>query len=149
DISHVISAGPLTLLPKDSITLHFALMAGSGLDDLQNTVERGNHFLQTRLIKDQPAQPTHWHLSANYPNPFNAATLITYQLPQSAVVRLEIFDLLGRHIKTLVDRTEAVGVHKVTWDGSNQQGLAMASGVYWYRLQAGSYKRSRKMLLIR
>jgi len=149
DISHVISAGPLTLLPKDSITLHFALMAGSSLDDLQNTVERGNHFLQTRLIKDQPAQPTHWHLSANYPNPFNAATLITYQLPQSAVVRLEIFDLLGRHIKTLVDRTEAVGVHKVTWDGSNQQGLAMASGVYWYRLQAGSYKRSRKMLLIR
>ncbi len=149
DISHVISAGPFTLLPQTFITLHVALVAGNSLADLQNTVDRGNHFLLTRLTNDEPTQPTDWQLSANYPNPFNAATSITYELPRAAAVRLEIFDLLGRHVKTLVDRAEAVGLHKVTWDGSDQQGLAMASGVYWYRLQAGSYSRSRKMLLIR
>ncbi|NLP10157.1 S8 family serine peptidase [bacterium] len=148
DISHVISVGPLTLLPQNAVTLHFALMAGRSLADLQNTVERGNHFLLTRLTNDQPAQPADWELYANYPNPFNAATMITYQLPRGAAVRLEVFDLLGRHVKTLVDRVEPVGFHKVTWDGSNQQGLAMASGVYWCRLQAGSFSRSRKMLLI-
>jgi len=149
DISHVISAGPFTLLPQESITLHFALMAGGSLAELQNTVERGHHFLLTQLTNDQPALPADWELAANYPNPFNAATRITYQLPRAAAVRLEVFDLLGRHVKTLVDRAQAVGIHQVTWDGSNHQGLAMASGVYWFRLQAGTYSRSRKMLLIR
>lgn len=88
-------------------------------------------------------------LGQNRPNPFNPSTVIEYYLPQDGEVRLEIYDVKGRHIRRLVSRHEEAGQHKVTWDGRDSCGSPVASGVYVYRLDAGKNMVSKKMILLR
>ena len=83
-------------------------------------------------------------LHQNYPNPFNPNTVIGYHLPQSSLVTLSVYDALGREIAKLVQGRQSEGVHKVTFDAS-----ALASGVYFYRIEAGSFNQLKKMLLIK
>ncbi len=89
--------------------------------------------------------PKEYSLAQNYPNPFNPVTTIEYALPKHAQVTLGIFNLAGEEVATLVDgRQQGAGRYRVTWDGS-----AFASGVFFYRLEAGSFKFSRKFVLLR
>jgi hypothetical protein len=88
--------------------------------------------------------PKTFALEQNYPNPFNPSTTIRYQLPQSATVSLKIYDVLGREVQTLVNERQAAGQYSVPF---NADGLA--SGVYFYRLQAGSFVQTKKMMLIK
>ncbi|MBN2227649.1 MAG: T9SS type A sorting domain-containing protein [candidate division Zixibacteria bacterium] len=88
--------------------------------------------------------PTSVMLSQNYPNPFNPATTISFALPERATVRLEIFNLLGQRVETVIDRMLDAGIHELTWDGSGQP-----SGVYFYRLNAASQCMTRKMILMK
>ena len=90
------------------------------------------------------ASPSVISLSQNYPNPFNPSTTITYKLPQSSVVRLSVFDMLGREVSTLVDERREAGVHEVRFDASG-----LSSGVYFYRLKAASYVETKTLLLVR
>ncbi|HWR83846.1 MAG TPA: kelch repeat-containing protein [Candidatus Deferrimicrobium sp.] len=83
-------------------------------------------------------------LNDNYPNPFNPATEISFSLPTASRVTLEVYNITGQKVATLVDRFMEAGVHSVTWDGSNA-----ASGVYLYRMQTGDYVATRKMLLVK
>ena len=83
-------------------------------------------------------------LSQNYPNPFNPTTMIDYQLPINSHVVLKVFDVLGREVKTLVNGRQNAGNHAVAFDGSR-----LPSGVYFYRLQAGSYSSTKKLLLLK
>jgi len=99
--------------------------------------------------EDIPLVPRAFSLAQNYPNPFNPSTTIRYQLEASRVVRLDIFNLLGQRVRTLVDAPQEAGVHSVRWDGRNEAGEAVASGVYVYRLRAGSFVATQTMLLIR
>jgi len=89
-------------------------------------------------------QPEAFVLDQNYPNPFNPSTTIKYELPTSSMVRLSVYDLLGREVSVLVNERKAAGSYEVKFDGSN-----LASGVYFYRLQAGSYVNTKKLLLLR
>jgi len=75
--------------------------------------------------------------------------LIRYQLSQRSQVRLEIYDLMGRRVRTLVDSERDTGVHEIRWDGRNESGSLMASGLYIYRIRAGKFESSKKMLLVR
>ncbi len=93
--------------------------------------------------------PQHYQLYQNFPNPFNAATEIRYQLPEDCQVRLAIYTVLGQHIRTLVDQRQAAGDYAVNWDGKDGQGQALASGIYVYQIKAGSLVTSRKLTLIR
>jgi hypothetical protein len=88
--------------------------------------------------------PTVFALQQNYPNPFNPATQIQYQLPQASDVRLEIFNMQGQRVAVLADGPHNAGEYRVTFDASR-----LASGVYLYRLRAGSFTESRKMTLIK
>ena len=83
-------------------------------------------------------------LSQNYPNPFNPSTTIKYELPKTLHVSLTVYDLLGREVSVLVHERKDAGVHEVKFDGSS-----LASGVYFYRLQAGSYVNTKKLLILR
>ncbi len=95
---------------------------------------------------EQPASS--YELFANYPNPFNPTTTITYQLPQAGRVTLRIYNMLGQAVKTLVDAEIEAGVHAATWDAKNDRGEFAASGVYIYQLKAGNQiVRTKKMLL--
>ncbi|MBU8934907.1 MAG: FG-GAP repeat protein [candidate division Zixibacteria bacterium] len=88
--------------------------------------------------------PTVYTLSQNYPNPFNPVTEITFTLPQASRVRLEVFNMLGQEVSTIYDGGLKAGVHSFTWDGSS-----VASGVYFYRLTAGNFVETKKMVLIK
>ena len=90
------------------------------------------------------SQPSWYSLEQNYPNPFNPSTIIKYELPKTSVVRLSVYDLLGREVSVLVNERKDAGVHEVKFDGSN-----LASGVYFYRLQAGDFVQSKRLLLLK
>jgi len=95
-------------------------------------------------VQDVSTLPTAFGLAQNYPNPFNPSTTITYQLPRASHVKLTVYDILGREACLLVNDTRGAGTHEVKVDGSN-----LASGVYFYRLQAGDFVRTRRLLLMR
>lgn len=88
-------------------------------------------------------------LSQNYPNPFNAGTDIRYSLPYRSQVTIEIFNLLGQKIKTVVDEEKPAGNYTVTWDGTDDRGNTVASGIYFYRIKAGNHVDSKKMLMLK
>ena len=94
------------------------------------------------------ALPERFELGANYPNPFNPSTMIPYQLPVSMHVRLEVFNILGQRIATLVDGERPAGFHTASWDATDAAGEAMAAGVYLYRLSGDGVQATRSMLLI-
>lgn len=93
--------------------------------------------------------PWTFDLSQNYPNPFNPSTVIRYTVPKFQNVSLVVYDLLGRKVKTLVNEERHAGQHRVTWDGTNDHGIGVASGVYFYQLKAGDLVKTQKMLLVR
>ncbi len=94
--------------------------------------------------------PESYALRQNYPNPFNPTTNIVYELPVGARVKLEVFNMLGQKVRTLVKNEDmAIGLHQVQWDGKDDLGLKVGSGVYIYRLDAGTFSASRKMLLLK
>ena len=93
--------------------------------------------------------PTDFVLEQNYPNPFNPTTTIRFSLPVAAEVELAIFNLLGQRVTTLVEGLRAAGRYTVVWDGRDDAGRPVASGVYFYRLQTDGFRETRKMLLVK
>jgi hypothetical protein len=83
-------------------------------------------------------------LKQNYPNPFNPSTTIEYALPQNAQVTLKVYNVIGQEVKTLANGVEPAGVHSIKFDATN-----LTSGVYFYRLQAGSFSQVNRMLLLK
>ena len=92
----------------------------------------------------RPPLPDHFSLTQNYPNPFNPVTQIQYALPVDCRVRLDVFNILGQRVATLVDGKKEAGYKAIHWDASR-----MASGIYIYRIQAGDFAQSRRMLLLK
>ncbi len=93
--------------------------------------------------------PTVFALGQNHPNPFNPRTEIRFALPADGEARLAIYDLSGRRVRTLVEGSLPAGTHHVVWDGTDDAGQALASGVYFYRLETAAQTLSRKMLLLK
>ncbi len=100
--------------------------------------------------------PTSFTLEQNYPNPFNPTTIIKYSIPlvistegRNLFVSLKIYDVLGREIKTLVKQEQASGVYQVNWNGDDQLGNKVSTGIYFYRIDAGDFVQTKKMLLIK
>jgi len=93
--------------------------------------------------------PATFELSQNYPNPFNPATVIKYSLTERCHVTFDIYNILGRKVRTLIDESKPLGQYQVTWDGLDDNGLETAAGVYLYRLQAGDYVVTKKMMLVK
>jgi len=105
-----------------------------------------------RLYKSvdlSPQVPSGFTLDQNYPNPFNPTTNIGFALPSAADVRLDIYNTLGRHVRTVVNGRLEAGEHTAVWDGESTEGTHVASGVYLYRLQVGDYTETKKMILLK
>jgi hypothetical protein len=88
--------------------------------------------------------PTEFALHGNYPNPFNPSTSIRFDLPEASEVRLQVFDLLGREVATVLNKAMEAGQHAVTWEAGT-----LPSGVYLYRLEAGEFVETRRMVLLK
>jgi hypothetical protein len=95
------------------------------------------------------AVPSQFALDQNYPNPFNPSTTIRFALPKEEQVKLEVYDITGALVKTILNEAVRAGNKEATWDGTNSSGAKVASGMYLYRLQAGSFVSAKKMLLLK
>jgi len=93
--------------------------------------------------------PSGFELGVNYPNPFNPSTTIEYTLPSRSQVRIEILNMLGKVVRTLIDESRPAGSHTVSWDGRDDTGSVAASGMYLCRIKAGDFMDARKMILLK
>ncbi|MEJ2052053.1 MAG: T9SS type A sorting domain-containing protein [Calditrichota bacterium] len=135
------SAGQVAVqLVKHSPVLIFPESVGV-LENLASGQEAEVTFFSIVL---EYTPPRTYALEQNYPNPFNPVTKIQYQLPEEVKVRLEVYDILGRKVATLLDRRIPAGYHEVSFDASS-----LASGVYIYRLVAGSFTKTHKMMVMK
>jgi hypothetical protein len=138
-----VSANP-SLLMEPAITTGLS-------DDVDLTLA---HFedigwLDERLTATPSIPSARASLAQNTPNPFNPRTTISFSLDRDEAVRLQVFDLAGRLVRNLVDRPLTAGVHQVAWDGLDEGGQTVASGVYVYRLKTPSFTQSRRMILLK
>ncbi len=101
------------------------------------------------IVSDTDRLPKVFALQQNYPNPFNPSTQIRYDLPRAVPVTLTVYNILGRQVVTLVDELQAAGSYAVRWNGRDQQGKLVGTGVYVYRIQAGPQGALRKMVFLK
>ena len=116
--------------------------------EISAIIEKAQSFVS---IDDDatPAIVRDFRLDQNYPNPFNPNTTISFHVIERGLVKLEVYTVTGRKVCTLIDETRDVGTHSILWDGLNENGYPLASGVYLYQLEAGSFIKTRKMALVK
>jgi hypothetical protein len=102
-----------------------------------------------KIAQERSELPTNFELLQNYPNPFNLSTVIGYTLPEAAEVRLEIFNLAGQRIACPFEGNQSAGRHQITWEGTDDHGGVVATGVYFCRLTAGDFSDVKKMNLVK
>ena len=106
---------------------------------------RFNVLLSPVAVSDDNSNfPTEYSLAPAYPNPFNPSTTIEYSLPKSAEVRLVIFNILGEELVRLVEERQEAGVHSTVWNA-----VGLPSGIYFYRLDAGNFSQTKKIVLLK
>ncbi len=88
-------------------------------------------------------------LHQNHPNPFNPVTTLRYSLPQDQMVTITIYDMMGRRVRNLINRQETAGYKSIQWDFANDAGVSVRAGLYLYRIQAGDFVQTRKMVLLK
>ena len=112
------------------------------------TTDESGYFALPLASLGGSALPQGLALGQNYPNPFNPSTIIPYQLPTATQVQIDVFNVLGQHVATLVDAERQAGFHAAKWDATDAAGQAMAAGVYLYRLTVGGEQQIKRMVLI-
>lgn len=152
DNFQIISTGPFTLGPGEADTAVFVILASDDLAGLVDAAGRAEAKYQTVTdIAEVPEErlPDDFELGQNYPNPFNPSTGIELSIPVRSRVKLTVYNILGERVATLADRELSAGKYRVRWDGKNDKGEFVASGVYFYSLKAGERILNRKMLLLK
>lgn len=154
DRRYWISSGPFNMAPGDTQQVAIAILMARGSDNLKSVTELKNKASYvkdfyskeffTALRNDDPAVSLDYHLGQNYPNPFNPATVISYSIPERSLVRLKVFDILGREVSTLVSELQNKGEYRVQFNASH-----LPSGVYIYTIEAGRFRDSKKLVLIK
>ncbi len=115
---------------------------------INNSIEMSAES-EVRIISKEKPLPVSFNLKQNYPNPFNPTTQISFDLPKPCDVKLVIYNALGQQIRTLFNGEKEAGTHHIVWDGKNEVGESVSSGVYFYEIHAGDFRQVRKMLLVR
>ena len=93
--------------------------------------------------------PIKYSLNNNYPNPFNPLTTVRYDLPEDGLVNVTIYDVMGRPVKYLVNSRQNAGYKSIQWNGTNDAGQPVSAGLYMYTIQAGDFRQTRKMVLLK
>ena len=106
-------------------------------------------ILETYVEELNRTSKVSYHLDQNYPNPFNPSTSIRYGLPKNSYVKIEIIDMLGRKVRSLVAEVKQAGYHEANWDGLDDNSNKVASGVYLYTMETKGHMETKKLLLIK
>jgi hypothetical protein len=101
------------------------------------------------LSTDKDVLPLQFVLYQNYPNPFNPVTTLRYDLPEDANVNIAIYDMMGRKVNTLVSSQQSAGYKSVLWNATNDTGSPVSAGIYFYMIQAGDFRQTNKMILVK
>jgi uncharacterized delta-60 repeat protein len=144
---------PLDIAVDDSNNVYVTGWSAQNLSYPYNYDYATIKYVQTPSGVDDETEdrerPSEFVLSQNYPNPFNPSTKIEFTLAKSGFVTLQIYDVLGRKVRTLVSEELSSGYKSVNWDGKNEEGKDVASGVYFYQLKVGDFSEPKKMLLLK
>ena len=151
DFMSLLTFGPFNFAPFDSIEIALAVVAGMNRSELLWHAERAlNKFYGPTDVDDDPAiMPGDFALYQNFPNPFNPSTVISFQVFERSSIRLDIMNILGERVALLMEEIVSPGHHSVVWQGINDEGIQVPSGVYFYRLETKSGIQTRKMLRIK
>ena len=104
----------------------------------------------TSIIEDEFGEnPTKFNLQNSFPNPFNPVTTLRYDLPEDALVNITIYDMVGRVVKTLMNDQQTAGYRSTQWNATNDAGSPVSAGIYLYMIQAGDFRQTRKMVLLK
>jgi len=125
------------------------LIAAESLPDWESAAARAKDQWAALSTGGEDVRPLSFELLGNYPNPFNPSTKIRYTLDSEAQVRVEIFNLLGRRVRTLWNASQAPGQYELAWNAEGDDGKKLSSGVYFLRIMAGDQTRTGKMTLLR
>jgi hypothetical protein len=141
-----LSKSPVTLNPGDSTTVWLVYAVGDRKDSIYKYIAAAETKYQmlTSVEDNEKLFPTSFTLNQNYPNPFNPTTYIKYGLSKNQHVTLKIFNMLGKEVTTLVDEVKPAGYHQVQFHAAN-----LPSGIYFYKITAGSFVETKKMILIK
>lgn len=107
----------------------------------------GNSILN--IIGESTNSSELFFINQNYPNPFNPSTTISYTLPEESNVTINIYNLLGNRVARIFSSIQPLGTHSIQWNGTDQQGNQVPTGIYFYQLQAGDFVQTKKMVLMR
>ncbi len=157
----VFSSGPFRFAPSDTQNIWYAYTGGTGINHASardtilfysqrmREIFSGdmNQYLESPGEDDE--KPAQFCLYPNYPNPFNSSTTLRYELRRPSKVRLKIFNVLGQKVRTLLNEHQAAGLHAVRWDGKNDHGAGVGSGVYIVRIDTPQGSAVNKMILIK
>ncbi len=152
DYAMIISTGTFSLLPGQKDTAVFAVVAAPSLAELRAAAisARNKYQSVTDIAENDPSiLPEKFQLYQNYPNPFNPITTLEFSLKTRAEIRLEIFNILGEKVHTLVDEKLAAGNYRVAWDGTDNRGRNLSSGIYLAALTVSGQHQVRKMVLLK
>ena len=140
---------------SDSFYVDLEMAAGSweywitSVDSAGNESDASEPVSVVLASEQEAAIPTVYALEQNYPNPFNPSTQIRYALPEDAMVTISIYDMMGRKVRTLVSQSMSPGYHTTLWNATNDNGLPVSAGMYIYTIQAGDFRQTKKMLLLK
>jgi subtilisin family serine protease len=151
DYMTVLSFGPFSLPPHDSVEVALTMAAAGNLAELQLSVARAleRYLGHTGVSENGFILPDDFKLHQNYPNPFNPATTISFDISRTSSVELKVFNSLGQSVSVLFEGLARPGNHSIIWDGRDASGCPVASGIYFYRLKTGTAVQTKKMLLIK
>ena len=129
------------------VTLYYRI---SAFDHSGNMGEFSETVDMTIMWADlENAIPNEYTIHQNYPNPFNPSTTLRYALPEQSDVKITIYDMIGRKVKTLVNNSQNAGYKSVIWDATDDYGERVGAGMYLYQIQAGEYISTKKMVLLK
>ncbi|MEP0829472.1 MAG: S8 family serine peptidase [bacterium] len=152
DWSMVLSTGPFALGGGDSCLAVFAVMAADNLNGLKETATRAkNRYFEATDYQPYADNllPERFDLGQNYPNPFNPGTVISFALKSREKITLSVYNILGAKVARLVEDELAAGNYTVYWDGTDDRGKPVASGVYFYQLRTPQGSQTRKMVMVK
>ena len=140
--NHVIKAGQNDLIE--------VIYSGDAQLDVSDVILVGTDSRELQVnIEYQKSLPNNYTLDQNYPNPFNPETEISYSLLEAGNVKLEVFNIMGQKVTSLVNQYQDAGSYTVTWNSRNQDGIQVSSGIYFYKLNANNFAETKKMILMK
>ena len=121
---------------------------------IREAVVVNSNYLNDHIVFEAPSSvendiPVAFELNQNFPNPFNPTTAINFAIPENSNVDLKIYDILGRHVRTLASGNYQAGNYSVIWDATDMSGHKVSAGVYFYRIEAGNHRSTKRMLLLK